>query len=59
MTLIRKPMNQNSGCLNTGFKLTAIVIIVIVICVMCGCRTMKEPCGTYSKWESKTKFRSQ
>lgn len=42
MTLIRKPMNQNNGCLNAGFKLTTILIVIASICfVLFSCSTYK------------------
>lgn len=43
--------------LRTTVVLLAIVAIVLIT-VFSSCRT-SEPCGTYSKWESKTPFRSK
>lgn len=60
MTLVKKPiMKSNNGCLVSGFKLTAILIIIISICLVLFSCGDKEGCGDYSKWESKTSFRSK
>lgn len=56
-----KPANNLSvgGCFSSAIKLTVMILVIIATCVVLfGCKT-SEPCGTYSKWESKTPFRSK
>ena len=38
-------------------KLIFIIVLLVIACGMVGCNTQKNGCGSYDKWEAKTKFR--